>query len=163
MCLLITPPLAVMICFADSLGNIFFSSWILDVLFTLDFLDWDLPLLNKLRPFNVLRIYMLLMNDNVGIDISAWKDACWHPTYLSRIHSSINCIGVKASLSRFGQLLHLSVMCITLVMWVIIYWVLTYELAMIIITNGVKRMIVAMSLLISRMLVVKTWPWLMNN
>jgi hypothetical protein len=36
-----TPPLAVIICFDDSLGIIFFSSWMLDVRLTPDFLLTD--------------------------------------------------------------------------------------------------------------------------
>ena len=75
-----TPPLAVIIGLLLSLGTSFFSSCMLDALFVEEFffIPWFLTLKNKTKKFLRIRVNMLLMNNNVGVNISARYNALRH-------------------------------------------------------------------------------------
>jgi hypothetical protein len=71
----LTPPLAVTIGLLDSLGNIFFSSWMVDGLLVDDFLDYYLDLYSSDQSRHLRSLHsginMLLMYNNIRVDIGA--------------------------------------------------------------------------------------------
>lgn len=127
---MITPPLAEIIYFELSLGIIFFSSWILEVLFTFYFFPYDG--LNRLNLYwNILpSINMFLMNNNIWIDVSPRQYTCGNCINLSLwILSAVKSMRIEMVPSNICELVVLYV--IFIVRKGIVYCIFTHKFTLV--------------------------------